>query len=57
MKVGVYMPPFFGSYGYPSMGFGYSPYMYGGYGYGFHHHPYFGGFGYHRPWHHFGYSW
>ncbi|MCM3571493.1 hypothetical protein [Neobacillus mesonae] len=58
MKAGVGMPPFFGGYGYPMMGFGYSPFGYGGYGGygGFHHHyPYYGGYGYHHPWHHHGY--
>ncbi|MDR6998891.1 hypothetical protein [Neobacillus niacini] len=47
-------------FGYPIIGVGYSPYMYGGYGFHHHHHyPFFGGFGYgfHHPWHHHGYGW
>ncbi|WP_165976220.1 hypothetical protein [Bacillus salipaludis] len=46
-------------FGYPIIGVGYNPYMFGGYGFHHHHYPYFGGFGYgfHHPWHHHGYGW
>ncbi|TWE08168.1 hypothetical protein FB550_101182 [Neobacillus bataviensis] len=48
------MPHYFGSIGYPMMGFGYHPYGYGFYHH-HHHHPFYGGFGFLHPWHFYGY--